>query len=163
MTACSSKQTSFAGRIRRASKNFCSSAPPAFIRARLPDSRGSVADRAVGADQRSLCGRQDRGRQALSGLPAPTWMRFHRCDADSASTASSFVAVLSTQPFPFERTKKPDGRLKRRYPSAKAPVSANAPSWLGGSGCAPANYRVLLRHARKPSSHDHSHLSMVFS
>ena len=35
-TTCSLRRTSSTRRIRRVSKNFCSSAPPAFIRARLP-------------------------------------------------------------------------------------------------------------------------------
>jgi hypothetical protein len=40
----------------------------------------------------------------------------------------------------------------------QAPVSATAPSWLGESGCAHANYRAFLKHARKPSSHDQQSL-----
>src|SRR5258708_17267207 len=36
-----------------------------------PISRGRVADRAPGADQRGLCHRQNRRHQALSGVPAP--------------------------------------------------------------------------------------------
>src|SRR5207245_6006802 len=56
---------------------------------------------------------------------------------------------------PFHRS---PGSFKRcqmaDYLSAMAPVSTNALSWLGESGYALARYRVFLKHARKPSSHD---------
>ena len=46
--------------------------------------RGFHADRAAGADQRTLCHRQDRRHQDGRGLSQPVWLRLHQRDADQS-------------------------------------------------------------------------------
>ena len=89
------------------------------------DFRRRVADRAAGAHQRGLRGRQDRRHQAVPGLPAAVRLRFHFGDADQP--------LWSRRQFSCRDQPRRRRRCLRRFHEAKMAGAAEVVVWGTGT------------------------------